>query len=166
MLVSYSLYKISVHYLTSITLTSLLPLSTKMAGAGNHFTVNVFNPDIAMNMIATAPTEFPDTEIWFRLSGQISQEGYQMIVNDMILSNATRNRADRIVNQRPAPFLPPPTIPILTLDEFRSAFAERETPFMIYVPGHPVVDPNVRQAIINTAIINGVEVDPRPPPEA
>ena len=71
-----------------------------MAGAGNHFSVNVFNPDIAMNMIATAPTEFPDTEIWFRLSGQISQEGYQMIVNDMILSNTTRNRADRIVDRK------------------------------------------------------------------
>ena len=84
----------------------------------------------------------------------------------MILCNATRNRADRIIDQRPAPFLPPPTIRILTLEEFHSAFAERETPFMIFVPGHPVVHPNVRQAIINAAILNGVEVDPRPPPEA
>ena len=75
----------------------------------------------------------------------------------MILSNATRNRADRIIDQCPAPFLPPPTIQILTLEEFHSAFAERETPFMIYVPALPVVHPDVRQAIIDMAMLNGVE---------
>ena len=107
--------------------------------------------------MATAPIEFADTEIWFRLSGQISKEDCQRIVNDMILCNATRNRADRIIDQRPAPFLPPPTIRILTLEEFHSAFAERETPFMIYVPAPPVVHPDVRQAIIDMAMLNSVE---------
>ena len=107
--------------------------------------------------MATGPIEFADIEIWFRLSGRISKEDYQRIVNDMILCNATRNRADRIIDQRPAPFLPPPTIRILTLEEFHSAFAECETQFMIYVSAPPVVHPDVRQAIINTAMLNGVE---------
>nr|POE91239.1 hypothetical protein CFP56_40480 [Quercus suber] len=57
----------------------------------------------------------------------------------------------------PAPLLPPPTILILTLEEFHFALAERETPFMIYVPAPPVVHPDVRLAIINTAMLNGVE---------
>ena len=107
--------------------------------------------------MATAPIEFADIEIWFSLSDRISKEDYQRIVNDMILCNATQNRADRIINQRPTPFLLPPTIRILTLEEFHSAFAERETPFMIYVPTPPVVHPDVWQAIINMAMLNGVE---------
>ena len=107
--------------------------------------------------MTTAPIEFADIEIWFRLSGQISKEDYQRIVNDMILCNATRNRADRIIDQCPIPFLPPPTIRILTLEEFHSAFVEWETPFMIYVLASQVVYPDVRQAINNTAMLNGVE---------
>ena len=107
--------------------------------------------------MATALIEFADIEIWFRHSGQISKEDYQRIVNDMILCNATRNRVDRIIDQCLAPFLPPPTIRILTLEEFHSAFAERETPFMIYVPTPPVVHLDVWQAIINMAMLNGVE---------
>ena len=110
-----------------------------------------------MNIIATAPIEFTNTEIWFRLSGQISKEDYYKIINDIILCNAIRNRVDRIIDQRLAPFLPPLTIRILTLEEFHSAFAERETPFMIYVPASPVVYPDVRQAIINMAMLDGVE---------
>ena len=107
--------------------------------------------------MATAPTKFADTEIWFCLFGRISIEDYQKIVNDMILCNATQNRADRIIDQRSAPFLPPPTIRILTLEGFHSAFAEHETPFMIYVPTLPVVHADIWQAIINTAMLNGVE---------
>nr|POE91240.1 hypothetical protein CFP56_40481 [Quercus suber] len=124
--------------------------------AGNHFTVHVLDPEVALNIMATAPTEFADTKIWFHLSSQISKEVYQRIVNDMILCNATRNRVDRIIDQRLAPFLPPTTIRILTLEEFHSAFTERETPFMINVPTPPVVHPDVRQAIINTTMLNGV----------
>ena len=75
----------------------------------------------------------------------------------MILCNATQNRANRIIDQHSAPFLPPPTIRILTLEEFHSAFAEHETPFMIYVPAPPIVHLDVRQAIINMAMLNGVE---------
>ena len=107
--------------------------------------------------MATAPIEFADIEIWFCLFGRISKEDYQRIVNDMILCNATRNRADRIIDQRPAHFLPTPTIRILTLEEFHSAFAERETQFIIYVLAPPVVHPDVRQAIIDMAMLNGVE---------
>nr|POE91242.1 hypothetical protein CFP56_40483 [Quercus suber] len=125
--------------------------------AGNHFTVHVLDPEVALNIMATAPTEFTNAEIWFRLSSQISEEVYQRIVNDMILCNATRNQADRIIDQGLAPFLLPPTIRILTLEEFHSAFAERETLFMINVPTPPVVHPDVRQAIINTTMLNGVE---------
>ena len=107
--------------------------------------------------MATTPIEFADIEIWFCLSGRISKEDYQRIVNDMILRNATWNRVDRIIDQRPTPFLLPPTIRILTLEEFHSAFVERETPFMIYVPAPPVVHPDVRQAIVDMAMLNGVE---------
>ena len=136
-------------------LSSLLPLSTTMVG--NHFIVHVFDPEVALNIMATAPTKFTNTKIWFCLFGPISKVDYQRIVNDMILCNATQNRADRIINQCPVPFLPPPTIRILTLEEFHSAFVERETPFMIYVLTSPVVHPDVRQAIINTSMLNGVE---------
>jgi len=110
-------------------LSSLLSLSATMAG--NHFTIHVFNLEVALNIMATAPTKFADIEIWFRLSGRISKEDYPRIVNDMILCNVTQNQADRIIDPRPAPFLPPPTIQILTLKEFHSTIAERETPFMI-----------------------------------
>ena len=75
----------------------------------------------------------------------------------MILCNATQNQADRIINQCPVPFLPPPTIQILTLEEFHSAFVEQETLFMIYVLASPVVHSDVRQAINNIAMLNGVE---------
>ena len=75
----------------------------------------------------------------------------------MILCNVTRNRADQIIDQHLAPFLPPLTIRILTLEEFHSTFAEHETSFMIYVHALPVVHPDVRQAIINTTMLNGVE---------
>nr|POE91241.1 hypothetical protein CFP56_40482 [Quercus suber] len=127
-----------------------------MTMAGNHFAVHVFDLEVALNIMATTLTEFADTEICFHLSSQISKEVYQRIVNDMILCNATQNQADRIIDQRLASFLPPPTIRILTLEEFHSAFAERETPFMINVSTPPVVHPDVWQAIINTAILNGV----------
>ena len=128
-----------------------------MKMAGNHLIVHIFEPEVALNIMATTPTEFADTEIWFCLSGRIPKEGYQRIVSDMILCNATKNQADQIIDQRFAPFLPPPTIPILTLEEFLSTFAERETSFMIYVHAPPVDHLDVRQAIINTTMLNGVE---------
>ena len=136
-------------------LSSLLPLSMTMAG--NHLIVHILEPEVVLHIMATTPTEFADTEIWFCLSGWISKEGYQRIVNDMILCNVTRNRADQIIDQHLAPFLPPLTIRILTLEEFHSTFAEHETSFMIYVYAPPVVHLDVRQAIFNTTMLNGVE---------
>ena len=73
----YFLYKISVlhgiHYpalslsLFLHILSSLLPLLMTMAG--NHLIVHIFEPEVALNIMATTPTEFADTEIWFCLSG-------------------------------------------------------------------------------------------------
>ena len=74
---SYSLYKISalhgIHYpalslsLFLHILSSLLPLSMTMAG--NHLIVHIFEPEVALHIMATTPTEFADTVIWFCLSG-------------------------------------------------------------------------------------------------
>ena len=77
----YFLYKISalhgIHYpalslslslsLFLHILSSLLPLSMTMAG--NHLIVHILEPEVVLHIMATTPTEFADTEIWFCLSG-------------------------------------------------------------------------------------------------
>ena len=47
-----------------------------MTMAGNHLIVHILEPEVVLHIMATTPTEFANTEIWFRLSGWISKEDY------------------------------------------------------------------------------------------
>ena len=70
-------------FITPLSLSLSLSIFTYLIFSSPSLNDNGWQPfyypcllEVALNIMATAPTEFANTEIWFRLSGRISKEDY------------------------------------------------------------------------------------------